>query len=118
MPSVGIPATLESQSLFWAGHCGSAFHYPSLLLTRITSFSEASEKTVGPRGWRSRAWDFGGFQMMIVRKIGTWAAVAGLLTTVLAIGGQAAADGRSAKGAPQDDTKMGVWFGGFDVVKD
>jgi hypothetical protein len=56
--------------------------------------------------------------MIIIRKIGTWAAVAGLLTTVLAIGGQAAADGRSAKGAPQDDTKMGVWFGGFDVVKD
>jgi hypothetical protein len=57
--------------------------------------------------------------MIIVRKVGTWAVVAGLLTTVLAIGGQAAADGRSTKGqAAQEEPQMGVWFGGLDVVKD
>jgi hypothetical protein len=55
--------------------------------------------------------------MIIVRRIGRWAAAVGLLTTVLAIGGQAAADGRSTKAqAAQDAPQQGVWFGGVDVV--
>jgi hypothetical protein len=55
--------------------------------------------------------------MIIVRRIGRWAAAVGLLTTVLAIGGQAAADGRSTKAqTAQDAPQQGVWFGGVDVV--
>jgi Cellulose biosynthesis protein BcsS len=57
--------------------------------------------------------------MVIARKTGAWIATAGLLTAALAIGGQAAADGsRRAKAQPVEETSSGVWFGGFDAVKD
>ncbi len=57
--------------------------------------------------------------MVIARKIGACIATAGLLTAVLAMGGQAAADGsRKAKAQPAQDTASGIWFGGFDAAKD
>jgi hypothetical protein len=57
--------------------------------------------------------------MVIAKKSGPWVAIAGLLTAVLATGGQAAADGLSLKNQkPAEETERGVWFGGYDVVKD
>jgi hypothetical protein len=57
--------------------------------------------------------------MGIARNIGASIATVGLLTAVLAMGGQAAADGnRKAKAQPAEDTARGIWFGGFDVAKD
>jgi cellulose biosynthesis protein BcsS len=57
--------------------------------------------------------------MVIARKSGPWVAIAGLLTMVLAAGGQAEADGLSLKDQkPAEQTERGVWFGGYDVVKD